>query len=201
MRFCSLASSDRQHAIAAALLSAPCGPVHHDDGGRWAAAAHPLLPAAMSTRRTHHHHHQRGQQQQQQQTPRATPQWPQQRYSLKSHCVFCRPRPPPPPRRRCPLAAVRHPRTAATTGGTPSSMYSVHTRTHPGCGRWRWWLMPVTLLLQLVLMVARGSRADVDAPNWRFALPRRRQKRNERTRTGDNPYTRKSAHAVTGRQN
>lgn len=183
MRFCSLASSDRQHAIAAALLSAPCGPaVHHDDGGR----THPLLPAAMSTGRTHHHHHhQRGQQQQQQQTPRATPQWPQRRYSLKSHCLFGRPRPPPPPRRRCPLAAVRHPLGRRRQ---PAARHRPRTHTSAagdgamvaGAG--------VTLLLRLVLlMVARGSRADVDAPNWRSALPRRRRKRDERTRTGDGP--------------
>lgn len=92
MRFCSLASSDRQHAIAATTVAAPCGPVHHDDGGRWAAAVRPLLPAVLPTRRSHHHHHQRGQQQQ---TSRATPQWLQRRASLKTHSVVW-PRPPPP---------------------------------------------------------------------------------------------------------
>lgn len=121
MRFCSLASSDRQHAISAVTVAAPCGPVHHDDGGQWAAAASPLLLAALSARRTHHHHHQRGQQQQ---TPRATPQWPASA-SPKTH-------------RACGCVCggvvhntathvwvVRHPpRKAATTGGTPSSMYT-----------------------------------------------------------------------------
>jgi len=71
MRFCSFASSDRQHAIA--TVAAGCGPVH-DDGGRWADAARPLLPAVLCARRTHHHRRGQQQQQQQQQTPRATPQ-------------------------------------------------------------------------------------------------------------------------------
>lgn len=125
MRFCSLASSDRQHAISAVTVAAPCGPGHHDDGGQWAAAARPLLPAALSTRRTqhHHHHHQRGQQQQ---TPRATPQWPAARLaSPKTHsacgwvCVSSS------SSSKTTTLAVRHPpRTAATTDGTPSSMYN-----------------------------------------------------------------------------
>lgn len=144
MRFCSLASSDRQHAIAVELWSAPCGPVHHDNGrGRWAAAARPLSPAAVSSNGRAHHHrnHRRGQQQQ---TPRATPQWPQRRAPLKTHRVLCRPRPPPPPRQRRPLAAARHPRmttTVAIAGDTPSSssvVYAQHTRARadsppPGC--------------------------------------------------------------------
>jgi hypothetical protein len=119
MRFCSLASSDRQHAISAVTVAAPCGPVHHDDGGQWAAAASPLLPAALSTRRTHHHHHQRGQQQQ---TPRATPQWPAaRRASPKTHrscgCVSSL--------SNTTTLVVRHPpRKAATTGSTPSSVYN-----------------------------------------------------------------------------
>lgn len=116
MRFCSLASSDRQHAIAAATVAALCGPVHHDDGGRRAAVARPLLPAVLSTRRSHnnnhhHHHHQRGQQQQ---IPRATPQWPQRRASLKTHCVLCRPRPrSPPPLLWSPVALRRRRQPAA----------------------------------------------------------------------------------------